>query len=224
MTGYIGAEEGAPRLRKTDRRTLYTVQAVKDALLSLIGQMPYEKVNVAKVCREAQITRTTFYAHFEGLTDVLNQVIDDALLFSQQAGADAGDAAGASDLVAIVQASVEDIKRHETMLPACQRIADSAKYRSLFLDPTLADYIVGRIYRRVRGQMVPEISAKTGVPADEAELLLQFVLHGSFSVNQRLGWNKTDDWYRFQRTLNIFAAGGYDALARAQGGAKGSLR
>lgn len=203
--------EPTAKPRKTDRRTLYTIEVAKDALLELIGQMPYEKITVSKLCRTAEITRTTFYAHFPSLDAVLNAVIDDALMFSKQAGTPS------EGLAAMLAAgSVEDVKEHETMLPACQRIADSAKYRDLFLDPGLGDYIVGRILKNVRGDMVPSIMKSTGMPEDEAELLLEFILHGSFHVNQRLGWNKDDEWYRFQRLLNIFTAGGYRAVARAR--------
>ena len=50
---------------------------------------------------------------------------------------------------------------------------------------------------------------------DEAEMLLLFILYGSFHVNQRLGWSKDDDWFRFQRMLSIFTSGGYDAVRDA---------
>lgn len=70
--------------RKTDRRTIYTINVIKDAFLELIDKEPYSKINVAKLCRKAEITRSTFYLHFDNLTDVLNVVLDDALLFTNE--------------------------------------------------------------------------------------------------------------------------------------------
>ena len=198
------------KARKTDRRTLYTIEVIKDALLELMGKMPFEKVNVTRLCEQAEISRTSFYAHFASITDVLNAVIDDALLFSQQSGTAQE---GLRALVA--QGSLDDIRRNETMLPACQRVADSEKYHDLFTDPGLSDYIVGRIMKNVRGEMVPQIMENSGISADEAEMLLLFILYGSFHVNQRLGWSKDDDWFRFQRMLSIFTSGGYDAVRDA---------
>ncbi|MBM7000731.1 TetR/AcrR family transcriptional regulator [bacterium] len=198
------------KARKTDRRTLYTVQVVKDALLELMQEMPFDKVSVSRLCVQAEISRTSFYAHFASMTEVLNAVIDDALLFSQQSGT-----AQEGLRALIAHGTLDDVRAHETMLPACQRIADSEKYRHLFADPGLSDYIVSRIARRVRDDMVPQIVRQTGVSPDEAEMILQFMLYGSYHVNQQLGWNKNDEWFRFQRLLSIFTTGGYDAVREA---------
>jgi len=67
----------------TDRRTIYTINIIKDSFLELIEQQPYMQITVAQLCRTAEITRSTFYLHFDNLTDVLNSVLDDALLFNQ---------------------------------------------------------------------------------------------------------------------------------------------
>ena len=58
--------------RKTDRRTLYTRQVVKDALLELLEKNPYDKINVTLLCRQAEITRATFYLHYADLNEVLD--------------------------------------------------------------------------------------------------------------------------------------------------------
>ena len=65
--------------RKTDRRTLYTRQVVKDALLELLPTCPYEKLNVTMVCRQAEITRATFYLHYADLNEVLDELINEAI-------------------------------------------------------------------------------------------------------------------------------------------------
>ena len=65
--------------RKTDRRTLYTRQVVKDALLELLQKTAYDRINVTMLCRQAEITRATFYLHYEDLNQVLDEVITEAL-------------------------------------------------------------------------------------------------------------------------------------------------
>lgn len=69
--------------RKTDRRTLYTIRVIKDAFIKLVNQESYAKVTIAQICREADITRSTFYLHFNSITEVLNQVLDDTLVLTQ---------------------------------------------------------------------------------------------------------------------------------------------
>lgn len=46
--------------RKTDRRTLYTIRVIKDAFIKLVKEEPYSKVTITQICREADITRSTF--------------------------------------------------------------------------------------------------------------------------------------------------------------------
>lgn len=53
--------------RKIDRRTLYTLNVIQEAFLKLIDQQPFAKITVAQVCREAEITRSTFYIHYSNL-------------------------------------------------------------------------------------------------------------------------------------------------------------
>ncbi len=69
--------------RKTDRRPLYTLGLIKDALLKLVDEESYSKVNIARICREAGITRSTFHVHYSSVTDVLNDVLNDALLLTE---------------------------------------------------------------------------------------------------------------------------------------------
>lgn len=74
--------------RKTDRRTVYTCNVVKDALLELLEQTTFEKVTVAAVCKQAEVTRATFYIHYDNLTAVLDEVLDDALRITEHESAD----------------------------------------------------------------------------------------------------------------------------------------
>src|SRR5699024_3555624 len=103
---------------KLDRRTIYTVNTIKDSFLELINQEPYSQINVAKLCRHADMTRSTFYSHFDNLSAVLNSVLDDAMLFTNDTQATA---------TIDPTISLDLLKENESLLPACQRIADSSK-------------------------------------------------------------------------------------------------
>lgn len=52
------------RPKKEDRRVKYTKQAIRDGFLRLIAKKPIEKITVTEICREADINRGTFYAHY----------------------------------------------------------------------------------------------------------------------------------------------------------------
>ncbi|GEO58347.1 TetR/AcrR family transcriptional regulator [Companilactobacillus bobalius] len=190
--------------RKPDRRTIYTINIIKDSFLELIKHEPYNQLNVAKLCREAEITRSTFYLHFDNLTDVLNSVLDDALLFK--------DETNPSDNIDPSNLSIDLLRENESMLPACQRIADSSKYRKLLMDSNLSDYIIGRIVAHEKSRMVPSIQKRTGLSESDAELLFIYSIHGSFAINKRHHFVKNDSWYHELQLLNKFTGAGYNSL------------
>ena len=66
------------RAGREDRRVTYTKNAIKDALLELMKEKSFEKLSISKVCEAAQITRTTFYSHYDTLNQVLDELIDEA--------------------------------------------------------------------------------------------------------------------------------------------------
>ena len=69
--------------RKTDRRTMYTRMVIKEALLELLGKMDFAEITVAGLCREAEINRGTFYLHYNGIEQVVEELLDDALANSR---------------------------------------------------------------------------------------------------------------------------------------------
>lgn len=186
--------------RKTDRRTQYTINIVKEAFLELINDHPYSQITVTQVCRQAEITRSTFYLHFNNLTDVLNVVLDDALMISKNS---------AESLPNISELSIDCLKQNESLLPTCQRIASATKYRALLMDPDLSEYIIGRIASHERGRMIPLIQQRTGLNSQDAETLFNYTLHGSFAINKRHHFIKDDEWYHEVELLNCFINAGY---------------
>lgn len=186
--------------RKIDRRTRYTINGIKEAFLELINQHSYSQITVAQVCRQAEITRSTFYLHFNNLTDVLNSVLDDALMISQN---------NAGSLPLTNNISIDYLKQNESLLPTCQRIANSQKYRALLMDPDLSEYIIGRIANHERASTISLIQERTGLDQKDAENLFIYTLHGSFAINKRHHFIKDDEWYHEVKMLNQFINAGY---------------
>lgn len=181
------------KTRKTDRRTLYTQQVIKDALLELLASKTFAQIRVTELCRQAEITRSTFYLHYDSLNDLLNQVIDDALQLTPL----------------VTDLDVSDVT---AMIPVCQRFGDNPKYRHLMLDTDLSEYIIGRIIHQEKGRMVPEIMMKTGLDTRQAETLFIYILHGSFAVNRRHNFQKDAQWQADTEMLQKFVQAGYNQL------------
>ena len=53
---------------------------ISQALLTLMREKPYEKISVMDIARRAYVSRTTFYNHFQDKADILNLLIEKAML------------------------------------------------------------------------------------------------------------------------------------------------
>lgn len=188
--------------KKPDRRTLYTINIIKDSFIELIRKTQYSKITVTKLCKAADISRSTFYLHFDSINDVLNSVLDDAIMTSSPTYLDEG------------ALSIDYLKNNESLIPTCQRVGLSPKYRELMLDPDLTEYIIGRIMVQERDRIIPSIQKKTGLSEEDAETLFLYSLHGSFAINRANHFNKNEKWYHDVQLLNTFTQSGYKALKK----------
>ncbi len=193
--------------RKKDRRTLYTQTLIKETLLEMTRELSYEKINVTCLCQRADISRSTFYLHFDSIDDVLDQVIDDALLFSDEINGTIVDM-----LNAVSEGDLKALRENEMIMPACQRIADSERYHHLFMDAMISEHIIQRIGRHEKEHVVRALFEYYGIDEADAAVLFRFMLYGSFAVNRNLNWKKDERWYDIQAKLARFLNGGMKAL------------
>ena len=61
-------------MASSDRRIRYTKQVIKDSLFELMKETPVEKITVKELCTAADINRSTFYAHYDTLTALLEEI------------------------------------------------------------------------------------------------------------------------------------------------------
>lgn len=61
------------------RRVALTKKLMKDALLELLEQKPLEKITVTDVCRAADVNRSSFYAHYQDIMQLAEEMRQDVL-------------------------------------------------------------------------------------------------------------------------------------------------
>ncbi|MBM7542206.1 TetR/AcrR family transcriptional regulator [Amphibacillus cookii] len=57
-----------------DRRKKYTRMVLKEALINQLKDKSISKITIKALCEEADINRSTFYAHFRDVYDLLDQI------------------------------------------------------------------------------------------------------------------------------------------------------
>ena len=182
MTTRTGKEE---KTRKTDRRTLYTRNVIKDALLDALSEKNFEQITVTDICRRAEITRATYYLHYQSLTEVLDELLVDALQLAEDSTANLN--ADVEQTAALLTADgTASFKANESLLPVCHRVAQLPKYQVIFHDETISGYVVNQIYQWQRPRLVPSFMKELGITKKEAEMLTLFIINGTYSVNKAL--------------------------------------
>jgi hypothetical protein len=88
-----------------------------------------------------------------------------------------------------------------SLLPVCQRVTDIPAYRVLFLDETIALYVLQFIFRREKSRSLPFLENYLHVDEAMAERIFLFFVAGAFAVNQHGKWQKDPAWYEFQSLI-----------------------
>lgn len=57
-----------------DKRVYKTKKGLQEALLSLLAEKPFEKINVTEICSRSSTSRVTFYTYYNDKYDLLSDV------------------------------------------------------------------------------------------------------------------------------------------------------
>ena len=61
------------------RSSIRSKNLIRNALLSLMTEKPFEKITITDIVNRADINRGTFYAHYRSTTEVLEKIQSDAI-------------------------------------------------------------------------------------------------------------------------------------------------
>lgn len=60
-----------------NQRVVISKKLLKDALLKLLNQKDLLDITVRELCEESGINRSTFYRHYDNISDILNEIVDE---------------------------------------------------------------------------------------------------------------------------------------------------
>ena len=62
-----------------DRRIVKTKRSLKSALISMLAKEDFEHISITELCRRAEISRITFYSHYNDKYALLDDIFNDML-------------------------------------------------------------------------------------------------------------------------------------------------
>jgi AcrR family transcriptional regulator len=67
--------------KKDSRRTRYTRMVIRDSLLELMKQRPITNISIKEICALADVSRPTFYAHYQDQYALLQSIEDETFAY-----------------------------------------------------------------------------------------------------------------------------------------------
>lgn len=185
------------KAKKADRRTLYTRKVIREAFLKLKRSKAYNDITVADICREAEISRGTFYLHYRNTAEVLDEVLNEALSATNTLEQ---------------QLYPSRCPNSDCGYPMCQYIRGSEEYRCLFFDDALSSQILEKIYAVHKDETVKIWAEKTNLSREQLETIAWFQLSGCFAAAKKSGNLSDESWAQMQGLIDAFLRSGLDSL------------
>lgn len=121
-------------MNKSESKYFHTALRMNEALISLLEKKDLEFITVKEICETAGVNRSTFYLHYETISDLMNETVEMVdkrfLSYFSQRGRDALSEMNGADLKELVLVS------RAYLLPYLRFIRDNKHvYRAAFRNP-----------------------------------------------------------------------------------------
>ena len=192
-------------LRKQDPRSAATKEKIINAYIQLLSETKPEYVSALEICRIAKIHRSTFYRHYEGLSDIEVDIENMVLItFS-----DILDNTPLDDFVngrkKFLRTVSETIK------------SDLSFYTKVLLINQRVSFIE-KIDATIRNKLKETLSDKTNLSDDEIDYVFTFAVAGRIAVYRKWilsGFKQSEE--TISGILEKVSSNGFDAFLHREG-------
>ena len=121
-------------MNKSESKYFNTALAMDNALIALLEVKDLEYITVKEICEKAGVNRSTFYLHYETITDLVNEAMESVdtrfLSYFAQDTKDIWDKINGNELSELILITQDYLK------PYLRFISDNRKvYRATFRNP-----------------------------------------------------------------------------------------
>jgi len=157
---------------KTDHRVRLTKQIIRESLVALMRQYPISRISIKMLCERAGINRSTFYAHYSDVYDLLYQIQQEII----------------GELSAHISGNAFS-EQTKLTVQALEHILGYAKSNAALFEVLLSengDFAFQRdIMLLAQQKTVQELQHMKQIEPGVSEYLQYFVVNGALSVIQK---------------------------------------
>lgn len=175
-----GDADLADTTKPADQRSLYTKSLIKGAFLELLKTHSFTSISVTMLSEQAGVGRNTFYRHFNNTFEVLEDAIDDAIVEMMALFRYAG-------------ISTND-SLDSYLVPFCEYIRNSDRYRVVFTDVDLESVIIERFLTVEHRRFIWTLQAQGERTAKQAEAIARFQVAGLLEICRAYATSSDEEW------------------------------
>lgn len=183
--------------------------AIKEALLRVMRSRTLDSVSVAELARQAQVSRTTFYAHFNNVYEVFQALVGRLSDMRPHAPWTYPDSNGVADGPGEARPSC---RTGCIAIPYCQIIRSAGKYAPVVADPRFLPELL-RSDHSIDREFFSERLAGSSLSRRRIKALCVFQMSGCHALATS-GLASEGDWPELQETIDAFIDGGITALGK----------
>ncbi len=149
---------------KNNRRTILTKRILKESLMELMLQKNISQISIKEICEFSDMSRSTFYLHYQDQYDLLHDVEEEAL---EKTFETLNNLDGAFNTIESIETLLEYIKANKETFGTLLCQSENEDFQNSLLD-NIAQHIKKNI---------PELSN-----TNNEKYVFTFIMHGSLNI------------------------------------------
>ena len=167
---------------------------LKSAFLRILEKKPLSDMTIAEVVREAHVSRSTFYLHYQNLGELYDDMVREVACL----------------VLPLLTRCGCDCEPEKGKKPFCHIVRETNQYTPLFREARFLETILQSEGAAEQSTLIAKLMDR-GLDAQQARAVFAFQMSGCFAVSSMLG-AKDADWPKIRATLDRYIQGGLDAL------------
>ncbi len=177
-----------------DIREVKTRSKIKHSLLHLLSEDPLSYISVSDLCKEAKISRTSFYKHYKNIRNVLEEAVDDLIKETLDVG---------NKFFTCVT------EQKNPQLPMCEIIRKDKRYRAIITNEEVNGIFIDRLASGVDKKVINAIGKISGFSDDKIKTILMFQLSGCINAVRADYGSSDKEWKKKKETIDSFLKKAY---------------